>query len=125
MPRTYRNVDHLQPVCVANQVVGEHDSPLQAGVGPFPGIARVGNVKTSNCDSLDLVALLGDEALDSLLVLVVEDRRHRGRSVGRRNNRGGKRWGIGCEQNRTRTGWNRPPPRRVVSPLSPVADFVA
>lgn len=75
---TYRYINHLQPVCVANQIIGEHHSSLQAGVSPFSCIARVSNVKTSYCDSLDLVALFRDEALDSLLVGIVEDRRHGG-----------------------------------------------
>lgn len=82
---TYGYVNHLQPVCIANQVVGEHYSSLQAGVRPSSGIGRLSNVEASYCDSLDLVALLGDEALDSLLVCIVEDRRHGGSGLGRRN----------------------------------------
>lgn len=78
---TYGDVDHFQPVRVADQVVGEHDSSLQAGVGPFPGV-WVGNIEAGDSDSLDLVALFGDEALDDLLVSIVEDRGHGGGGVG-------------------------------------------
>lgn len=31
----YRDVDQLQPVGMSNQVVGEHDSSLKSGIGPF------------------------------------------------------------------------------------------
>lgn len=43
------------------------------------------HIESSYRDSLNLVALFGDEALDRLLIGIVEDRRHRGRGVGWRN----------------------------------------
>lgn len=72
-----RNVNHLDPVGIADEVVGKHHGALQSSERPSR-LIRVGNVETGDCDGLDLVALLGDEALDRLLVVVVQDGRHRG-----------------------------------------------
>lgn len=78
-----RDVHHLQPVSVANEVIRQHNGTLQARVGPF-GSVGVGYVEPGDGDGLDLVGLLGDEALDCLLVIFLENRRHGG--IGRASN---------------------------------------
>lgn len=75
--RTYRYVHHLKPESVANQVVCQHDSALQARVGPSVPVG-VGNVQLCDGDGVDLVGRLGHGALHRLLVLVGENRRHCG-----------------------------------------------
>jgi hypothetical protein len=72
-----RDVDHLQPEGMADQIVGEHGSALQPRVGPSVPVG-VGNVQFRNGDGVDLVRRLGDGALHRLLVLVRENRRHGG-----------------------------------------------
>lgn len=86
---SYRNIHHLEPVGVSDQVVGQHNSALQSRVGPFRAIG-ICNVELGDGDGLDLVGLLGHEALDGVFVVVVEDGGHVGggaageRSLGRR-----------------------------------------
>lgn len=72
-----RNVDHLQPECVPHQVVREHHSPLQPGVGPSVTV-WVGDVELGDCDGVNLVRGLGNSALHRLFVLIGENRRHGG-----------------------------------------------
>ena len=74
---TYRNVDHLEPEGVADQVVGQDDGALQARVGPSVAVG-IGNVQLGDGDGVDFVARLGHGALDHLLVLVGQDRGHCG-----------------------------------------------
>lgn len=90
---TNRNVDHFQPVRVADEIVGQDDGALETGVGPF-GAVGVGNEETGDGDGLNLVGLLGNEALDRVLVIVVEDRRHGGGEGGEGEGmrRGGGLW---------------------------------
>lgn len=80
--QTYGDINHLEPISVPDEVVGEHDSPLQARIRPFRFV-WVSNVESSYRHGLDLVALLGDEAFDGLLVGIAKDGRHRGIAVGR------------------------------------------
>lgn len=72
-----RYVDQLQPERVANQIIRQHHSALQAGICP-PVPVRVGNVQFRDGDGVDLVGRLGDGALHCLFVLVRENRRHCG-----------------------------------------------
>jgi hypothetical protein len=74
---TYRDVHHLQPEGVADQVVREDGRALQPRVGPSVPV-RVGNVQLRDGDGVDLVRRLGDGALHRLLVIVRENRRHGG-----------------------------------------------
>jgi hypothetical protein len=74
-------VDQFQPERVADQVICEHCSALQPGVGPSVAV-RVGNIQLRDGDSVDLVCRLGHGALHRLLVLVRENRRH-GRRLSR------------------------------------------
>jgi len=75
--KTYRNVYQLNPEGVAHQVVGEHSSTLQPRVGPLM-LLWVGNIELRNGHGVDLVVLLGHGALDRLLILVGQNRWHRG-----------------------------------------------
>jgi hypothetical protein len=74
---TYRDVHHLQPEGVADQVVGEHCSALQPRVRPSVPV-RICNVQLRDSNGVDLVCRLGDGAFHRLLVLVRENRRHGG-----------------------------------------------
>lgn len=65
-------IDELYPERVADQIVGEHGSPLKACVGPFLSI-RIRDVELGYCYGMDLVVLLWDCTLDRLLVLVREN----------------------------------------------------
>lgn len=69
---TYRDIHHLEPVRVADEVVRQNYGSLEPRVRPFRGIG-IGNVEPGDSDSLDLVGLLGDESLDGVLVVIVED----------------------------------------------------
>lgn len=71
----YRDVNHFEPVGVADQVVSEDYGALHTRVCPF-GAVRVGDVEPSDSHCLDLVGLLGDESLDSVLVVIVKYGRH-------------------------------------------------
>lgn len=62
-----RDIHQLDPERVSDQVVGQHDCPLQTGVGPSIAVG-MGNVETSNGDSLNLVGGLWNGAFDSLFV---------------------------------------------------------
>lgn len=66
----YRDVNHLDPESVADKIVGEDYSALEAGILPFV-VVWVGNVQFGDSDSMDLVGSLGHLALDILLVVVV------------------------------------------------------
>lgn len=74
-PWTYRDVDHLDPEGIADQVIGEDYSALQAGILPSI-VVWVGNVQLGHGDSMDLVGSLGHLPLDILLVVVVQYRGH-------------------------------------------------
>lgn len=69
---TYRDIHHLEPVRVANEVIRQHDGSLEPRIRPFRGTG-IGDVEPGDSDCLDLVGLLGDESLDGVLVVVVED----------------------------------------------------
>ena len=71
----YGYVHHLQPVCVTDQIVGEHYGSLQACVCPSRFI-RMRYVESSNGDGMDFVGLFRNEALDGFLVVVIQNRRH-------------------------------------------------
>ena len=71
------DVHQLQPERVAHQVVRQHGRALQSGVGPSVPV-WVGDIQLRYGDGVDLVRRLGHGALDRLLVLVREDRRHCG-----------------------------------------------
>jgi hypothetical protein len=73
-----RDVHHLEPVGIADQIVGEDDCALEACIGPFCRV-RVCYIESCDADSLDLVGLLGHVSLDGVLVLVAKDGRHFGR----------------------------------------------
>lgn len=64
-----RDIHHLQPVCVADEVIRQHDGALQTGVGPSR-LVGIGDVEPRDGDGLDLVGGLGHEALDRLLVVI-------------------------------------------------------
>lgn len=70
-----RDVDHLDPEGIADQVIGEDYSALQAGILPSI-VVWVGNVQLGHGDSMDLVGSLGHLPLDILLVVVVQYRGH-------------------------------------------------
>lgn len=72
---TYRNINQLDPICVAHEIVCQHDGTLEAGIGPF-GRVGVGYIEPGDGDGMDLVGLLGYAALDRLLVVVAKDGRH-------------------------------------------------
>jgi hypothetical protein len=71
----WRNIDELDPECVANRVVRKNGGALQARVGPSVAVG-VSDVEASNGDRLDLVGLLRDGPLHGLLVVVGEDGGH-------------------------------------------------
>lgn len=73
--KTYRDVDQLDPERVADQIICEDSSTLQASIGPSLPV-RVGNVQLCDRDGVDLVGRLGHRSFDSLLVVVGEDCRH-------------------------------------------------
>ena len=75
MGKTYRHIHHLEPVSIANGVVGEDGGALEAGVRPFRTV-RVGDIEAGYGDGLNLVAAFRHEALDGLLVVIAEDARH-------------------------------------------------
>lgn len=81
-----RHIDHLDPECVAHQVVGEHRSALHAGVGPSVAVG-IGDVQFGDCNCVDFVGGLGYCALDRLLVLFAQYGRHAGCSVEGRNSK--------------------------------------
>ena len=60
---------------MSNEVVGQDDGALQAGVCPL-GTVGIGDKKLRDGDGLDLVGLLGHEPLDGVLVVVVQNGRH-------------------------------------------------
>lgn len=64
------DVHHLYPVRVAHQVVDENNGALEPRVRPF-GPIRIGDVEAGDGDGLDLVILLGNDALDGVLVVFV------------------------------------------------------
>lgn len=72
-----RYVDHLEPEGISDQVVGQHNGTLQARVGPSVPVG-VGDIQLGDGDGVDLVARLGDGALDHLLVLIGQNGRHCG-----------------------------------------------
>ena len=78
-----RNVDQLDEVGVAHQIIGEDRGALQAGVGPSVAVVWVSNVELGNGDSMDLVGSLRYGTLDSLLVVVRKDGWHGGGVPGR------------------------------------------
>lgn len=65
-------VHHLQPVRMADQIVGEDNCALYTGVGPFLP-ARVGDVELSNSDGMDFVGLLRHESLDGIFVVIAQN----------------------------------------------------
>lgn len=71
----WRDIHQFEPVCVADQVVGQHNGALQAGVGPFCAIG-IRNVELGDGNGLNFVGLLRHEALDGVLVVVAEDGGH-------------------------------------------------
>lgn len=71
----WRNIYQFEPVGVADQIVGQHNGALQSRVGPFRAIG-IRNIELGDGNGLDFVGLLGHEALDGILVVVVEDRGH-------------------------------------------------
>lgn len=66
----YRDVDHLDPEGVADEIVGEDYGALEAGILPS-GVVRICNVQFGDGYGMDLVGSLGHLALDILLVIVV------------------------------------------------------
>lgn len=72
MPKrgAYRDVDHLDPESVTDEVIGEDYSALQAGILPSV-VVWICNVQLGDSDSVDLVGSLGDLSLDILLVIVI------------------------------------------------------
>ena len=69
------DVHQLDPEGVAHEVVGEDRGALEAGVLPL-WAAGEGDVEFGDRDGVDLVGGFGDGALDRLLLVVAEDRRH-------------------------------------------------
>jgi len=72
---TYRDVNHLQPKCAADEIIAEYCCALDSSVCPSLMI-RVGDVESRDSYSEDLVGWFGDISLDSFLVRIGEDRRH-------------------------------------------------
>lgn len=85
-----RNIHHLEPVGVSHQVVGQNNGALQSRVIPFRAIG-ICNVELGDGDGLDFVGLLGDKALDSIFVVVVEDGGHVGGGAAGGRTLGGRR----------------------------------
>jgi hypothetical protein len=73
-----RDVDQLDEVGVTHKIIGEDGSALESSVDPSTSFFRVGDVEFGNGNSVDLVGSLGHSALDSLLVVVGQDRGHSG-----------------------------------------------
>jgi hypothetical protein len=71
-PVSGRDVHHLDPVGVADKVIRQHDSTLQACICPFRSVG-MGYVEPSHGDGMNLIGLLRYEALDDLAVVVTED----------------------------------------------------
>jgi hypothetical protein len=72
-----RNVHHLQPVGVADQVITQNDGALKSRIRPFRRIG-VCYVESGDGDGLDLVGLLGHKSLDRILVILIQNGRHLG-----------------------------------------------
>lgn len=115
-----RDIDQLQPVRVADEVIGQHNGTLEACVVPSRPVG-VGDVEAGDGDGLDLVGLLGDMAFDRVLVVVVEDGRHVGwvgpirrnsiaaiRGIDRSDSRGRGRDWVGFDGGPLRGGGRRP-----------------
>jgi hypothetical protein len=68
--QAYRDVDHLDPKSVADEIVGENYGALQAGKLPSV-VVWICNVQLGDSDGVDLVGRLGDLSLDILLVIVI------------------------------------------------------
>jgi hypothetical protein len=64
-----RDVNHLYPVSVSNQIIDERNSSLKPGICPFRATG-IGNVESSNGDGLDLVGLFRNKPLDGVLIVV-------------------------------------------------------
>jgi len=71
-----RDVHELDEVGVTHKIIGEDCSALKPGVDPSASFCRMGDVEFGNGNSVDLVGSLGNSALDSLLVVVGQDRGH-------------------------------------------------
>lgn len=67
-----RDIDELEPEGVADEVIGEDDGALEAGVGPAVVGGRAA-VELGDGDGVDLVAGFGDGPFDGLLVVVGEN----------------------------------------------------
>ena len=68
--QAYRDVDHLDPEGVADEIVGKDYGALQAGKLPSV-VVWICNVQFGDSDGMDLVGSLGDLSLDILLVIVI------------------------------------------------------
>jgi hypothetical protein len=73
-----RDVHQLDEVGVTHKIIGEDCSALESSVDPSTSFCRVGDVEFGNGNGVDLVGSLGNSALDSLLVVVGQDRGHSG-----------------------------------------------
>jgi hypothetical protein len=73
-----RYVHELDEVGITHKIIGEDRSTLESSVDPSAPFCRVGDVEFGNGNSVDLVGSLGNSALDSLLVVVGQDRGHSG-----------------------------------------------
>jgi hypothetical protein len=73
-----RDVHELDEVGVTHKIIGEDCSALESSVDPSTPFRRVSDVEFGNRNGVDLVGSLGNCALDSLLVVVGQDRGHSG-----------------------------------------------
>jgi hypothetical protein len=73
-----RDIHELDEVGVTHKIIGEDRGALESSVDPSATFRRVGDVEFGNRNSVDLVGSLGNSALDSLLVVVGQDRGHSG-----------------------------------------------
>jgi hypothetical protein len=73
-----RDIHQLDEVGITHKIIGKDRSALKSSVYPSASFCRVGDVEFGNGNSVDLVGSLGNGALDSLLVVVGQDRGHSG-----------------------------------------------
>ena len=74
-----RYIYQLDEEGVSHKIVGEHSGSLKAGVGPSVPVG-IGNVKSGDCDGLDLVRGFGYGSFNCFLIGFGEYGRHIGSS---------------------------------------------
>ena len=72
---TYRDVDHFNPICISNQIVGQNSCALKPCVNPSL-LVRISYVESSHGNRTDLVRMLGYCTLDNFFVMLGQNRWH-------------------------------------------------